>query len=77
MPSDRPGERFTRACAYRMPFGQHKGKTLSFIGANEAGLLYLDWLVGQKWVDGDLKEALQDYLGHEAIRRQLDSYLGD
>jgi hypothetical protein len=72
-----PDENFTAACDYLMPLGQHKGKTLARIGANEEGLKYLDWLIGQEWVNGLLRANLEKYLGHPAISRQLDAVLED
>lgn len=63
---------FTSACAYVMPLGKHKGKTLARIGSNEEGLCYLDWLIGQDWVNGPLKDALTRYLSHPAIDRLVD-----
>jgi uncharacterized protein (DUF3820 family) len=66
---------FTTACGFTMPLGKHKGKTLARIGANEEGLKYLDWLIGQDWVNGPLREALGVYLKHPAIAQQLDAIL--
>jgi uncharacterized protein (DUF3820 family) len=70
-------EEFTGACAFVMPLGKHKGTTLARIGASNEGLLYLDWLVGQEWVNGRLRESLETYLGHPAIAQQLESCLED
>jgi hypothetical protein len=70
-------EVFTEACGFVMPLGKHKGATLARIGANMQGLLYLDWLVGQSWVNGPLKVALKAYLDHPAIARQLEAQLDD
>jgi uncharacterized protein (DUF3820 family) len=72
-----PDERFTAACGYVMLFGKHDGKTLARIGSNSEGLKYLDWLVGQDWVDGPLRENLQTYLRHPEIARQLDAAIED
>jgi uncharacterized protein (DUF3820 family) len=68
---------FTSACGFVMPLGKHKGSTLARIGANHEGLKYLDWLVGQEWVDGRLRGALETYLKHPAISRELDAVLED
>jgi uncharacterized protein (DUF3820 family) len=68
---------FTSACGFTMPLGKHEGSTLARIGSNDEGLKYLDWLVGQDWVNGPLREALETYLGHPAISRQLDAVLED
>jgi hypothetical protein len=69
------GEAFTKACSFVMPLGKHKGETLARIGSNREGLLYLDWLVGEKWVKDGLLDALKCYLGHPAISMQLNAYL--
>lgn len=66
---------FTAACGHVMPLGKHRGKTLARIGANKDGLLYLDWLIGQLWVQGELRESLAIYLKHPSIARQIDSFL--
>jgi hypothetical protein len=68
-------ERFTEACGFVIPFGKHEGKTIARIGASKEGLLYLDWLIGQKWLKEPLLSALNDYLSHPAISHQIASYL--
>ena len=55
------------ACAYReggdvvsertLLFGKHKGKAIS-----ECPVDYLDWLIGEDWLDADLKEDIEKYL---------------
>jgi uncharacterized protein (DUF3820 family) len=40
-----------------MPFGKHKGQTFEDIANDD--VLYLDWLIGQDWLRGDLKECVQ------------------
>jgi hypothetical protein len=70
-------EQFTAACGYTMPLGKHKGSTLARIGANESGLRYLDWLIGQEWVNGSLRSSLETYLNHPAISMKLDAALED
>lgn len=71
------GDVFTNACGTTMPLGKFKGKTLARIGSNEDGLKYLDWLIGQEWVDGWLREAIETYLSHPQISRQLRAAIGD
>lgn len=66
-------QRFTDACGFVMPLGKHKGQTLARIGSSDEGLKYLDWLIGQEWVNGPLKMALTTYLKHPAIGSQLDA----
>ncbi len=68
---------FTEACGVVMPLGKHKNKTIARIGSNDDGLRYLDWLVGQDWVNGRLKEALGVYLKHPAVALQLDAAISD
>ena len=68
-------EAFSAACGFVMPFGKYEGKTLARIGASREGLLYLDWLIGHAWVRGELKGALDTYLGHPAIAQQVSAYL--
>ena len=40
-----------------MPFGKYKGDAIS-----ECPIDYLDWLIGQEWLNEDLKEEIEDYL---------------
>lgn len=68
---------FTAACSFVMPLGKHKGKTLTRIGNNDEGLLYLDWIVGQEWINGRLREALETYLKHPAVAMQVDALVQD
>lgn len=70
-------EAFTAACGFVMPLGKYKGETLARIGASREGLLYLDWLIGQGWLDKRLADALHAYLQHPAMGQQLDTYLDD
>lgn len=78
-------ERFSAACAFVMPFGEHKGKTLARIGSNDAGLKYLDWLRGQTIYESrtqaydaaTVKLAINTFLDHPVNDRQLDAALED
>ncbi len=72
-----PDNDFTDACGYLMPLGQHKGKTIARVGSNDEGLTYLDWLIGQDWINGPLREAIETYLKHPAIAMKLDAILDD
>jgi hypothetical protein len=72
-----PDEKFTAACEFVIPLGQHKGKTIARVGSNAEGLRDLDWLVGQEWIYGAFKEALQTYLKHPQIQRDLEAAIGD
>jgi uncharacterized protein (DUF3820 family) len=55
----------------RMPFGKHRGERLSDIPVG-----YLDWLIGEDWMDEPGKRALKaDILAHLKTRAdwaQLD-----
>lgn len=72
-----PDAAFTESCAFVMPLGKHKGKTLARIGSNAEGLKYLDWLVGQDWVNGRLRGSLETYLKHPAIASEVDRLTED
>jgi hypothetical protein len=66
--------KFSDASRYVMPFGQHIGKTLDQIGSTDAGLLYLDWLRGEKETQrqgGPLINALSCYLDDPTIAGDL------
>jgi len=63
---------FAEAAAFIMPYGQHKGKTLDAIATDDAGLRYLDWLVGARQGSTTrLDVALAVYLRDPAIAREL------
>ena len=53
-----------------IPFGKHKGQTF-----DEVPLAYLDWLIGQEWLNNPLKGKLQEYLNHPTIQRTLEQEL--
>jgi len=72
-----PDEKFTDACAFTIPLGKHKGRTISRVGASAEGLRDLDWLVGQTWVYGEFRAALETYLTHPAIKRELEAAIED
>jgi uncharacterized protein (DUF3820 family) len=52
-----------------IPFGQHKGKPL-----DEVPVRYLDWLIGQDWMDGKptLKRAIEEHLKERPEWATLD-----
>jgi uncharacterized protein (DUF3820 family) len=72
-----PDDRFSAACDVVMPFGKHQGRTLARIGATDDGLRYLDWLRGEGIRSAALSAAVETYLGHPAVARQLDAAIGD
>ena len=55
-----------------VPFGVHKGKYFDSIP-----LEYLDWLVGQDWIYGELEKRLVRYLKHPVIRREIELLFPD
>lgn len=55
-----------------MPFGKHKGTIIS-----ECPIEYLDWLIGQDWMEGrDLKTDIEKYLegSPERQRDRIQNY---
>jgi hypothetical protein len=58
-----------------MPIGRYRGQTLDDISSTDEGLLYLDWMVGQHFLYPDTKKAIEDFLGDQTIRRELDRLL--
>lgn len=55
-----------------MPFGKHKNKTIVEIA--DGDVLYLDWLIGQEWLYGDLRGIVQTACDEyaDAIRTALE-----
>lgn len=68
---------FTFAKQFVMPFGKYKGDTLFGIGSGDEGLRYLDWLIGQDWVNGRTRDAIESFLRHPSFARRLDEILED
>lgn len=50
----------------QMPFGKHKGSTLAEIDTE-----YLDWLIGQDWLRGDLRKLVEAQLSKRADWRKM------
>lgn len=67
---------FAESRITRASFGKHKGKTIDEIAADNEGLLYLDWLIGQE-VYGRFGEALKVYLQEPAIAKEVESAIAD
>ncbi len=65
LPSD-----FELARDYVMPFGKHRGHTLDDIASTDDGLLYLDWLRGQKDAEKETSMASRETTRH--LRTYLD-----
>ncbi len=59
-----------------LPFGKHKGQTLDEIAETDDGLKYLDWLVGQHWLRGDLRNCVEAYLADETIKADVKRLMG-
>ena len=60
-----------------LPFGKYKGIALNDIANTDCGLLYLDWLVGQPWLKGNLKNDLTAYLKDPAIADEIKRLVKD
>ena len=56
---------------YTLFFGKYKGRTLDDIAASDEGLLYLDWLRGQRWFEGIPREAVEAYLRDITIQNEI------
>ena len=65
--------KFEDAKKYIMRFGKYKDQALDEIAQTDEGLLYLDWLLGQSWVRSGTREALETYLGDEAITKEVQA----
>jgi len=50
-----------------IPFGKFAGKTIDQIGTPDEGLLYLDWLRGQRPTDLKIRAAVSTYLDDPTI----------
>ncbi len=62
---------FATARDWIMPFGKYRGRTLDAIASNDDGLLYLDWLRGQKDAERQSSPASRE------THRMLVAYLDD
>jgi uncharacterized protein (DUF3820 family) len=64
---------FKEAAAFVMPFGKNKGRTLDDIASDDDGLLYLDWLRGERDGSGaEIDDALESYLDDPTIQKELE-----
>ncbi len=54
-----------------IPFGKYAGKTIDQIGTPDEGLLYLDWLRGQRPPDLKIRAAIEKYLDDPTISECL------
>lgn len=65
---------FAIASKYRMPFGKYFGQTLDDIARTDEGLLYLDYLRGErqeKKNNSEVDRMLAAYLNNPSIARDL------
>lgn len=65
---------FDQAKSFEMPWGQYKGIELDKIAFSDSGLLYLDWMRGERFKKGtssDIDEALAAYLDDRGIAGEL------
>lgn len=67
---------FKEASKYRIPFGKFKGKTIDQVASSDDGLRYLDWLIGEGKLYGDLKDALETYMSDEVIQKEIERIVG-
>ena len=54
------------------PFGKYKGQSVDQIASSDKGLSYLDWIVGQDWFNGRIREAVEAYLDGPAMGREVE-----
>jgi hypothetical protein len=60
-------------CAFVMPFGKHKGKTLCDIAVDDPdGARYLDWVVGLSDLRPDLHAALKSFLAIPWVEKMVE-----
>lgn len=64
-------EEFRAAQAIKLPFGRYKGKTLEKIAETDDGLLYLDWVSEQSWLQDPTKKHILNYLADPTIAKEL------
>ena len=61
---------FEEAKNFKMPWGQHEGKTIDEVAVTDRGLRYLDWLVGETTQE-PVRTAIATYLADPAISEDL------
>ena len=49
-----------------LPFGKHEGERI-----RDVPVSYLDWLIGQDWLDEDLREDVEAFLEDDPEWREL------
>jgi hypothetical protein len=71
------GMTFEQSQSYVLLFGKYCGKSLEEVASTDYGLRDLDWLRGQSWVQPSTKEAIDTYLNHGPIARELEQLIGE
>lgn len=72
-------DEFKKAQQFVLSFGKYQGSTIDEVSITDAGLLYLDWLYGQKFVEIEHKELfnhLKVFFANPSIQKELDSTVG-
>jgi hypothetical protein len=69
--------KYETAAKWIITFGKFKGKRIDEIGSRNDGLKYLDWLVGQDWLNSGTREAIKTYLGTPSIAKDLEDIIED
>lgn len=66
---------FRQAADTVIPFGKYRGSTIDTVSETDQGLLYLDWLYGQRGnrQGSPLDEALRVYLEDPTIAKELST----
>jgi uncharacterized protein (DUF3820 family) len=70
---------YKEAAAIKMPFGKYAGKTMDETAETDEGLLYLDWLRGERERSprpDRIQEALSVYLNDPTIASELNNAIG-
>ena len=72
--SDKPKKiTFNYAQDFILPFGKFIGDSLSDLRNILGGLSYLDWLLSQDWLKGDLKLNLEIFMLDDEVQEELVS----
>jgi hypothetical protein len=66
---------FQKAQNWEIRFGKYKGRRVGDVGADDEGLLYLDWLLAQSWFGGGTREAVEVYLHDPNVAPRINAAL--
>jgi hypothetical protein len=64
---------FQKAQNWEIRFGKYKGRRVGDVGADDEGLLYLDWLLAQAWFGGGTREAVEVYLNDPNVAPRVNA----